>query len=473
MCKANSFFLLALFFAFLSPAFSQSEAGESVSSDEIAQSSQTESAGSDFDDFDSLFENAEDTDEAVITDEERAGTTYNVQVGAIKFPIEVSGTMNTDLGGAFIYEDGVGDATFYFDFKNYLYFTVRPDTYLALKGVVKTTMPKDSADTESEQNSHLLYLYEMYFDYLLLDRIYITAGKKKSVWGNIRLFSDYYDESENISSTDSDETSDTIDTNVNDAKFTNILYDSREYISGIVKVPFGNHTFTALAMYNDETNVSSTKTERMSLAGSLEFIVFNTSINFMGRRFRLKNTDDNLNAKQLPIVGMEVKRTILNFDVYGQSLLRIQDGKSMGDIFTSKFDDLSSLNRIVSTVGTYRLWSENAPYVGFNFEFQNIYRPEPSASETFSTNRFAFEFGMAKLGPDRNIKPAIQWNHNITDKSGFFKAGIVFSRVLPHCDWRFGAKYEYGKVSKDETTGETHTFSKLTVGTYIRINLDY
>lgn len=466
MCKVKTFFFLLGFFSLLSPAFPQEESGEVVSLNDEGE------GDSSFDDFDSLFDDVQDTEEAVVTENEDAGTTFNVPLGSLRIPIEISGNMTTDLGGAYIHEDGAGDATFYFDFKNYFYFTVRPDKYLALKCVLKTTMPKDTSDTESEQNNHLLYLYEMYFDYLMFNRVYITAGKKKSVWGNIRLFSDYYDENENISTTDNDETSDTVTTNVNDAKFTNILYDSREFISGIVKVPFGNHTFTALMMYNDETNTSSTKTEKMSLAASLEFIFFNTSLNFMGRRFQLKKSENNANLNQLPILGLELKRTIFGFDVYGQSLIRVRDGTKAGKIFTSKFDDLSAINRIISTVGTYRLWSENAPYVGFNFEFQSIYRTEPDPNETFYTNRFAFEFGMAKLGRDRNVKPAIQWNHNITDRTGFIKAGVIFSRVMPHCDWRFGTKYEYGKVSKD-SEGESHKFAKLTVGTYVRINLDY
>ena len=76
---------------------------------------------------------------------------------------------------------------------------------------------------------------------------------------------------------------------------------------------------------------------------------------------------------------------------------------------------------------------------------------------------------MANLGPDKNIKPAIQWNHNITDKTGFFKAGVIFGRVMPHCDWRVGMKYEYGKV----TTASSSKYTKLTLGTYISIDLDY
>lgn len=459
---------------FLFPAFSQSEDGGgnsflSVTADSNVTDSFVSAADldSDFDDFDSLFDNAEDTDEAVVTDEVKAGTDYNVQIGSIKFPIEVSGYLNTEFGGAYVRESMSNDATFYFDFKNYLYFTTRPDKYLALKGVLKTSMPKDDSDSES---NHLLYLYEMYFDYLMFNRLYITAGKKKSVWGNVRLFSSYYDDSDTlvsggVPSGDNAGAADSSD-NIDDAQYTNILYDSRDYISGILKIPFGNHTITGIAMYDEETSNKQPGTKNMSLAGSAEFIVFGTSLNFFGRRFPLVEDDGKDNSK-LPIVGAELKRTVLGFDVYGQAMGRIADGSDAKKIFTSRFQDLSAFKRIISTAGVYRLWSNSAPYVGFNFEFQNIYRPNPSDSEEFFTNRFAFEFGMAKLGPDRNIKVGLQWNHNINDGTGYVKPGVIFSRIMPHCDWRNGIKYEYGE--------ESTSFNKykLTIGSYLTITLDY
>lgn len=440
--------------------FSQSENGSKEASFiGVGESSNIEGfyAPDETEDVDMLFENAEDKESAVITEDVKSGTDYNIQVGSLKFPIEVSGNMLTEFGGAFLRESMANDATVYFDFKNYIYFTTRPDKYLALKGVLKTSMPKDDSDSET---NNLLYLYEMYFDYLMLDRIYITAGKKKTVWGNIRLFADYYDnKNEDDDNYDKDD-------NVNDAQFTNILYDSRRYLSGIIKIPFGNHTFTGIAMYNDESSKKSPGTRDMSIAASAEFIIFNTSINLFGRRFPLKNSTDAENY-QLPIAGVEFKRSILGFDLYGQSMARISDSSKAGDIFASNFDDLSAIKRIVSTAGTYRLWSGSAPYVGFNFEFQSIYRPNPTESEKYFTNRFAFEVGMAKLGPAKDIKLALQWNHNITDKTGFVKSGIIFSRIMPHCDWRNGVKYEYGD--------ENMSFNKykLTIGSYLTINLDY
>ena len=397
------------------------------------------------DDFDALFSDAEDTDDAVMTDDVRAGTNYNVQLGSLKFPIEFSGRMDAEVGAALIRTNNDTDASFYFDFKNYLYFTIRPDTYLSLRGVLKSSLPSDSGDSESNQ---LLYLYELYFDYLMLKHVYITAGKKKTVWGNVRLFSNVDDYSGDT-----------------DALYTNVLYDSREYISGIVRVPFGNNTVTVVAMYNPSTAGTSPKSKDMSFAVSLEFLLFSTSINFFGRRFPLAEGTDFKNS-QKAILGMELKRTILGFDVYGQGMARIARYEELLDVVASKGDDLSAIQKFITTVGTYRLWSDNTPNVGFNFEFQNIYRPNFDDSMDKFTNRFSFDFGFSKLGPNRDIRVGLQWRHDLTNEKGLIKTGVEFSHIMPHCNWRTGIEYEYGDF-------DSLNDYKLTFGTYFKINLDY
>ena len=154
--KFINFPAISLVFSLLvSPAFSQERDSGGAILVESAESSESEQ---ELDDVDSLFENAEDSDNAIVTSDSPDGTNYNIQLGSLKFPIEVSGLMNTELGGAFLREDSVNDATFYFDFKNYIYFITRPDKYLTLRGTLKTTMPKDSSDTVQEQNNHLLYI---------------------------------------------------------------------------------------------------------------------------------------------------------------------------------------------------------------------------------------------------------------------------------------------------------------------------
>ena len=189
MRTVQKFFVSSLLYLIASPfLFSQAEKGSKEASlIEVGKSSNIEGfyAADDSEDVDMLFENAEDKENAVITEDVKAGTDYNIQVGSLKFPIEVSGNMLTEFGGAYLRESMKNDATVYFDFKNYIYFTTRPDKYLALKGVLKTSMPKDDNDTES---NNLLYLYEMYFDYLMFNHVYLTAGKKKVCLGQYPPF---------------------------------------------------------------------------------------------------------------------------------------------------------------------------------------------------------------------------------------------------------------------------------------------
>lgn len=411
-----------------------------------ADSEDSEDISAQFDDFDSLFDDAEDVSAPIVTEEKSPTGSYNIPIGTLKFPIEVSGDLDAELGLAFRREDGSNDATVYFDFQNYIYFTTRPDKYLALKAVVKTQMPDSDDITEAAEDgqTNYFYIYEMYFDYLMFDRIYITAGKKKSVWGNIRLFSN----------TDDYE-------NDTDALYTNILYDSRIHISGIVKIPIGNHTFTAIGMYKGGGDSAGTKD--MSFAASAEFVFFNTSVNFFGRRFPL-TYGSNSDQHQLPILGVELKRTILGFDLYAQELTRVVSGENFLNFFKSKFEERDVFDKMISTAGVYRIWNENTPYFGFNFEFQNIYRRHRDEDTDKFTNRFALYCGVAKLGPKKDIGIGFQWNHNITDNSGFIKSGVIISSFLPHCDWRNGFEYEYG--------ADFDSY-KLTVGSYLRISLDY
>lgn len=450
-------------------------------------------------DFGSLFENAEDVSEAVVTEEPKDTTNYDFSVASLKFPFQLSGKFTTEGGAAYIIKGNEGDFSPYFDFKNYIYFITRPDKYLALKGTIKTSLPEDDDDTEDlelSRQSTFFYVYEMYFDYLAFDRFYLTAGKKKSVWGNIRLFSSAAD----LGGDD-------------DALFTNIMYDSRLHISGILKVPVMNHTFTAVAMYRDGLKNNKPGSKDMSFAGSAEFVFFNTSLNLFGRRFPRSDSDIAINWEeyelkrnphQSSIIGAELKRSLLGFDIYGQTLARIPEEKEnlVKNVFTSKFKDLTPFEKIVTTGGIYRIWNESTPYIFFNVEYQNIYRPIPdyknepkevefkdadgqvlytdyvTPERHFFTHRIAAYAGIGKLGPGKKLAVGCQWYHDFTAKTGFLKPGIQISRALPHCDWRIGMEYEYGlndpvNLDKYKTDNGVVYTKKITIGTYVTISMDY
>ena len=350
--------------------------------------------------------------------------------------------MATDFGTAYVREGDENDGTFYFDFKNYFYLTVRPDKYLALKAVLKSSLP----DCGDKEENEILYPYELYFDYLMFNHIYFTAGKKSTVWGNIRLFSnaDDYGKSSNPDSQYQD-----------DAMYTNIVYDSRDYISGTVKFMFFNQSISGLAMYDPDSSGTSPKTKDMSLAINGEFVLFNTSLNLLLRRF----PDD---SEKQTIFGFELKKALFKFDLYGQALAHLADASSLKKIVTSKFNDFSAISKVVGTAGTYRVWDDLfSRKLGFNFEYQLICN---KANEDKYVHRFASDVGLSKLGPKKNIKIGGKWNYNITTKEGLWQVAIFFTNVLPHCDWRNVAEYKYYDSSSS---------NKLTLGTYLNITLDY
>ena len=415
---------------------SESDNSESVSEADSLNSEGDSSESSESDSFDDIFSDAEDAEKPVVTEETENTGTYNVSIGTVKIPLEVTGSLAAEFGFAYINEDHSNDGSIYFDFDNSIYFTTRPDKYLALKGTLKTEMP-DSGEASADGQNNFLYLYEMYFDYLMFDRIYITAGKKKINWGNIRLF------------TDSDYYSDT------NALATNILYDSRQHISGMIRIPFGLNTFSFVGMYKGGGTDAASKD--MSFAANAELVFLGTSLNLFGRRFPI-------DSDSLPILGAELKRTLFGVDFYGQELGLISSGTKLKDFCKTKFNDKSAFGKLITTGGFYKVLLDGIPRFGINAEYQLIYNPEPSESDYFFINRFAVNMGLGKLGKEKNINLVFQWNHNITEKSGIVQGGLVLSGIMPHCDWRNGGKYEYG---------DDYEYGKFTIGSYLHISLNY
>lgn len=447
----------------------------------VSSSDDTSSGSFEFsDDFSDLFNDAEDTDEAVVTETESSGTDTTFSVASLAIPLKMSGDLSAELGAAVINEEGESSGTAYFDLVNYLYFTTRPDKYMAVKGSLKTSLI-DSSEADNESQNKYFYLYELYFDYIMADKVYITAGKKKTVWGNIRLFSN-----------DDDFEGD------DDAVYTNALYDSRYNISGIIRVPFGPSTATVLTMYRGGDDEPTHRD--LSYAASLDAVLFGTSMNVFLRTFpsrygNLKKYYSN------PIVGAEVKRTIFGIDFYAQGIGRVESNKTLREFWKSDLYKRSAFEKCIFTAGGYKIFTEHFPYFGINAEFQSIYYPndvvhyvskysgksfkylDDLESETgYSTsnlgytteidhhegdlqNRLIVDMGLTKLGKDRNLKVGVQWYHNFDTESGYVKPAFVASRIVPHCDWQTGVKWEYNKDQK--------YFGKITLGTYLKFSLDY
>ncbi len=386
----------------------------------------------DYFDLESIFEGAEDISEPLAAEESE--TEEKTEKSALPFfvPLKFSGRIAAEVGLAFVRDDGENDYTGYLDFSHYLAFDSRLDKTIAVHGSLKTARP----------SGQWLELYELYVNYLMLDKIYICAGKKSTVWGNTRIFSDANDEFYD---------------NDTDAHYTNILYDSIDSLSGVVTIPLWTGTVTAVALYDG--NATSPTSDDISVALSVEMIVKKTSVNVFARRFP---SEDGARATkhQNPILGMELKRTIFGFDVYAQELSRIQDVSAIKSAFSSRGSDMSAFSRFVSTLGIYRWWNIDFFDAGFNVEVQDVFAP--NAEEDKHSDKIALNAGVSRLGKNRNIKVGTTWKHDFFDKKGLLKLGVSVSDIFPHASWRTGVEWDYDKEK-----------SKIILGTYIKINMNY
>jgi len=394
------------------------------------------------DDFDSLFEDAEDSD-AVVTDKT---DTLVAKIGDIAVPLSWSGYMESSLGAGGVREKGSNQYSAYFSFQNYLYLNARPDKTLSLHGTLLTLLPS---------SSKVFSIYEMYFTYLMFDSLFVSAGRKSTSWGYVRLIGTVDDK---------DDKADLVAGS--NYKYggvsTNILADSRSGTSGLIRLPLWTGTLSLWGFYADSygeaTNMSS---DKLSFALSIEETVLKTSINLFARKYPNIAPDGSWytseNRTQFHLIGGEIKRTILDADVYVQCIAQV---KSAGDVF--KRHDINGFSEIVTTAGLYKWWDKSDPNVGFNVEFQDIYFPETS-----NHNRcLAYDAGLKRLGKKKNIKIGASGYHSITDKNGYVKPGVIVSGLFPHANWENGVRIDYGESS-------VYTSPKLTFGSYLKISLNY
>lgn len=389
-------------------------------------------AQEEFDDFDSLFEDAgdisvEEVAPALTSVETNTENPSNQKNNSFFKPLTFSGYLEGEVGLAFLYNQKP-DITGYFDFLNDLYFSARASKNLAIKGTVRTELPDFG-----------ISLRELYFDYLIFDRIYITAGKKTISWGYVRLFSnsDSYGDS----------------TDLYGPLLTDIMTDTSGAILTQVQLPIFTGTINAVAFYKGSMKTTPSWKD-FSLAGSIEMTLLNTSVNLFGRKYPSK--EGNLSAQyKAPILGLEMKRTILSTDFYVQGQTSIKD--------FNKMNSFLGYEQFVVTGGFYRWWDNIIPKIGFNIEYQFIYMPNEIDS---TAHRIAFAGGLGSLGKKKNMKIGLEWNHNVLAESGNVVLGFIVSGILPHAEWKTGLETTYGSLYTDR-------IPKIKLGSTIKVQMNY
>lgn len=413
-----------------------------IAQDAADEVSDFESSESIFADEDAMFdEDIQDLDEAVTADIPQSGLITTVNTGTATIPLTFSGHLESELGLAYLKEEELTDKSGYFEFENNLFLTARADDTFGVRGKFTT----------SYDNNFDFIVSELYFDYLWLDHVYITAGKKSTSWGYMRLFSDD-DDDKNHEST-------------SDTSYTNIIYDSGSGISALARIPFSVFNISGMALYTGHEDKPSYKD--MSFAGSLEFTVFHTSVNIFGRSFPDKKSP-MYNPYKLPIWGVEAKKTILGADIYFQEMARIRD------VARARQIKKDGVDKIISSVGMYKWWDAHYPNIGFNIEYQNIYLP--NLTEDKYSNTIFLDAGIKFLVNGKSVKVGSEWRHYVEDKKGYVKPGISISGLFPHAEWNTGVKIEYGENESTilSENGKVITDSvKYTFATSIKLTLDY
>ena len=393
-------------------------------------------------DFDSLFEDAEDVEEPVVEEVKKNDVPIVVAPSAFSSMVRFSGSFSGDVGMAYIndqIDETEDEPNGYFTFTNTLNMTVKPSNEFVLHGSVETGV----------STGFNISVSSLYFDYLLYNHLYITAGKKSISWGNLRLFnsSTYY--LGNKYAEDKATGPVTVGKYLGYLWVTGPLYASNIFAED--GAPYSIQlrwpwSFGTLTFATTSSSVSSLEKDSLNYYGSVEFSVLNTNINFYAKRPE-KNSGKK-DGKPNPditwknnIFGLEVKRTILGFDVYAQGLARIKDYKNL--IHSVGYD------YITATAGLYRLWDSFDPNIGFNIEYQHEFNPALSPR---NIDRIAFEGGIKRIGSKKNMKFGVLSHYNITEKYGYTGLSYIISGIAPYADWTnkfaigYGSKYENGPV---------------------------
>ncbi len=334
-----------------------------------------------FDDFDSLFAEAED----VVVEEQ---TTVPTPTGTAKSQsIKFTGFLDTDVGFGFsISPDDYFKPLGYFAFENYTYMYARASDIFGIRATLKTQFPQFA-----------ISLHEIYFDYLLLDFLYIQAGKRDITWGNTELIE------HNILSDSINGTSIGFSFNLFNTNFSGIVMSQVNWGGGI-----------------------SPEFSNLSIAGSIEKVFGNLQLNLFGRKWA---TEDS-NHKN-PVIGLESKINLWGFDLYNQTISHIK--------FDFENFSNTTLDKLYFTLGLMKDW-EN-PRIGFIIEYEWIFYDKNLHSDKKDSHKIHFKGLVSRLFKSTS-KIGLEFEHDFVENKGIITPGYIYY-ALAHTDVKVGIPITY------------------------------
>ena len=355
------------------------------------------------DDFDAMFEDA--PDDVVIEEAPVPKVEQKTENSSI---LKLTGSFSGKLGVAGVYDeynstgktkkDSETEEVFtpggLIDLSNTLSISAKPSDIFGVYGSMGAAFSGKFA----------LSVSTLYLNSLLFDKIYLSLGKKSISWGNLRIFS------------------------------TPVLSDSGSGVSCEIRYPWKLGTLSGIVLYDYNkygTGASGFTWKNMSFAAAGDITILNTNINAFVR----KNPEPAPNTDKVAevLTGLELKRTIFGFDTYAQGIV----------YFEKEF------KKVMATGGFYRLWDSFTPNIGINIEYRYTFDQTLAADEKTKDKAHSHlintEFGVKKIGPNKNMKVGIKWNHDFIKESGNVDIAFIISSLIPYADWTNGVKITYNK----------------------------
>jgi hypothetical protein len=203
---------------------------------------------------------------------------------------------------------------------------------------------------------------------------------------------------------------------------------------------------------DDDDETAKAAGDSMSYAAAFDFIMGMTSVNLFFRSWPKNWTDTSVNRPD-PVFGLELKRTLLGFDVYGQGAVNINPKQTM------KAEDVQQY-RLIG--GFYRLWDN--PRLGINAEYM-FYRDVDNDVEE---QKIGLTAGLSHLFGNR-IALVLAWKHTCMESVGSITPGFAIINVFPNASLQTGIKFSYG-ANKDDPT---KPWLDISAGSKIVLKVNY
>ncbi len=372
------------------------------------------------DDFDSLFDDAEDSEGTESSAEEQLKSSGIIQ--AAKQIFSFYGSFVAEAAYSEKVYDREDDNHFPGAALSYTFgISMRPSSNLSAKCALVTSFPNFGVSVSS-----------LYFDYVLFNRAYLTVGKTTQTWGNSAIFT------------------------------TDILSDTTPLSLIMVTVPIKHGSFEASANLKsfNQQNVLG----QLYYAASFEYPFKNFSYKVLARTWATENVSVN---HPKTAFGFEISGDIFKFHTsfYGDIRENEQTWESWTEWDYGKF---------VCGIGRYWDQFEDIGKFGFVTEYQLVYN---TADSNIINNALALTSSWRHLFNSRySLSLAAGWN--ITNGTGYTIPAVSISG-LPHATVYFATPLLFGKGAS-YIAGDNATYTLTSNGnfaafltTYITLSFSY